>query len=338
MIVGLGLGLGHMRTFVTDGGGDTPPVLTGPLDIAEPSGEAMYTADKAARHYWMLSAPGTTPTAAEIMAGTGAIAGTSASAFGYFDASDGSITATIDFPGGISVTGAVFSVVARVEPSGGWSNILRDTSVNVETAPLTATYLGTVKTYQGAPGLGTYDAGWYLVITGQRNGALTSITPPGQTAVTAAEVDIVPTAATGIKPMRAYIVQLTAQRSGNWVMASSGGSSYFISLYKLSAQPAVVAKNGDFVNNGAKTFAFNMAVQAGDVEIGALNGQVSPASAQDATDDVAQDATDQVVANHIYRVSSGVAPASGARLVYKDADAGVFSYASALAIVLRRAA
>lgn len=97
------------------------------------TGEGSYSSSLAARHYWMLSAPSSTPNADEIAAGDGALVGDSASAFGFFDAGVGTVEANITFPDGIDVTGGVFSVAARVEPSGPWSNVLRDTSVDVDT-------------------------------------------------------------------------------------------------------------------------------------------------------------------------------------------------------------
>lgn len=115
------------------GGVPAAPVLTGPLSLNGTTGEGSYSSDIAARHYWMLSAPSSTPSADEIAAGDGALVGDSASAFGFFDAAIGTVEADITFPEGINVVGGVFSVAARVEPSGPWSNVLRDTSVDVNT-------------------------------------------------------------------------------------------------------------------------------------------------------------------------------------------------------------
>lgn len=134
---GFGAGVAHRSL---GGGAPVAPVLTGPLSLDGTTGEGSYSSDLAARHYWMLSAPSSTPDAGAILAGDGALVGTSASAFGFFDATVGTVEADITFPEGINVTGGVFSVVARVEPSGPWSNILRDTSVDVNTitAPISS--------------------------------------------------------------------------------------------------------------------------------------------------------------------------------------------------------
>lgn len=106
-------------------------ILTGPLSFtgAGDTGAASFTSNRSARYYWGLSAPATTPTAAEIAAGTGLLAS------GFFDADTGTATFRADFPTGISVTNGVLSIVGRVEPEGEWSNVLRDTTVDVNTMP-----------------------------------------------------------------------------------------------------------------------------------------------------------------------------------------------------------
>ncbi len=306
----------------------TAPVLTGPLEIADPSGEAIYQSDRAARHYWMLSANGTTPSAVDIAAGTGAISG----AFGYFDAGAGSVQINIDFPGGIDVTGAVVSIAARVEPDGTFSNILRDTDVDVQTLPLSTEYLSIQLT--AAPNFGALSAGWYLAIVMQRNGTMTSITPPGQAAVTVPAIDVVPTVASGNKPMRAYFVELTAARTGAWAIGQTGGSSYGTALYKLSAAPQLVANASDFANNAAKSYAFNLDVNAGDILFGVMNGHSDPLLPY--SGEVVEDAETIVTGSHVVRTAHGTAPATGLQDVFNNSTAN-FTSTSAMAFALRRA-
>lgn len=105
------------------------PVLSGTLSLDPISGEGAYASDVPARHFWSLTAPATTPTAAEIAAGTGAVD------FGFFDATAGSINAVISFSLSAYVVNGVFSITARVMPNGAFSNVLRDTSVDVGTPP-----------------------------------------------------------------------------------------------------------------------------------------------------------------------------------------------------------
>lgn len=311
--------------------GVAAPVLTGPLDISDPGGEAIYTSDRAARHYWMLSANGSTPNAAAIVAGTGAISG----AYGHFDAGTGSVQVNIDFPGGIDETGAVFSIVARVEPDGDFSNVLRDTAVDVQTLPLSATYVSTMT--GNAPNFGALAAGWYLAVVMQRTGTMNSITPPAQAPVTVPELSIVPAVATGNKPMRAYFVELTAPRTGAWAIGHTSGGTFATALFSLSTRPQLIASASDWANNTNKIYDFNLTVAAGDVLIGILNGHTNPLSAESATDDVTQNATANVTSAHTYRVCSGVAPASGLRDVFNDSEAN-FTSSSAMALAMRRAA
>ena len=109
--------------------------LTGPLSLNSGTGAGSYTASSSARHYWSLTGPGVLPDAAAILAGTGALD------YGFFDADAGAVVTSISFDTGIDVTGGVFSVVARVEPSGDWSNVLRDESVDVYTVVSLASHV-----------------------------------------------------------------------------------------------------------------------------------------------------------------------------------------------------
>jgi hypothetical protein len=200
---------------------------------------------------------------------------------------------------------------------------------------LTATFVG-VQT-GATPNFGTLLPGWYLAVVMQRNGTMTGITPPSQAAVTTPIVDIVPTPASGIKPMRAYLVELTATRTGAWAIGQSSGTSYATALYSLSSEPLVAASGSDFANNSAKTYDFNLAVEVGDVLIGALNGHTSPLATASEDDEVETDGEASPFTTHNCRIGSGVATAAGEWLVYADGS-GNFTSSSALALALRRAA
>ena len=309
--------------------------LVGPLDINNTTGEGIFTVNRDGRVYWMLSANGTTPTAAEIAAGTGAIEGTGAiKAAGYFDVTLGSVQMDVTFPVGINATGAVFSVVAREEPSGDWSNILRDTSVDVETLPLSRTF---VSAQTGAsPNFGTCAAGWYLIVVNQRNGTITSITPPSQSAVTTKQAEVVPTVISGNKPCAMFFVELTASRSGAWTIGQTSGSSWVSALYSLSSAPQLISQDGSFVNNSSASYSFSRSVTAGDILIATANLHTNPPEAESGADDVTTDASGVVVANHSYRALSGTVPASGTRTIFAQTS-GSFTYTAALVVALRRA-
>lgn len=112
------------------------PVLTGPLSVSEPSGAVSYTASGAARHYWALFPNGQTYDEAAIAAGT------NAADFGFFDAASGTVNQTITIQPGVTLTNATVAIVARVEgtPPSAWSNIIADTTVDVDTSGGASTF------------------------------------------------------------------------------------------------------------------------------------------------------------------------------------------------------
>jgi hypothetical protein len=323
-----------MYYAITRGGGSSGPTLTGPLEVDGTTGEAVFTADRDCQIYWMLSASGSTPTAAEIAAGTGAIEGAGAvKAMGNFAATLGSVQMDVTFPVGINVTGAVLSVVARVEPDGPWSNVLRDTSVDVETLPLSRTF---VSAQTGAtPNFGTCAAGTYLVVIMQRGASgttINSITPPSQSAVTTKLAEI----STATKPIAMFVVTLTASRSGNWTIGHTLGSSYATALYSLSSAPQLISQDSGSATNTTANYSFSRSVTAGDILIAAANLHTNPPEAESGADDVTTDASAFVVTNHSYRALSGTVPASGTRTIFAQTS-GNFTTTSALVVALRRA-
>jgi hypothetical protein len=322
-------------TFTPPPPPSTAPVLTGPLDVNGTTGEATFTVDQACQIYWMLSVGGTTPTAAEIAAGTGAIEGTGAvKAMGNFAATLGSVQMDVTFPVGINVTGAVLSVAARVEPSGDWSNVLRDTSVDVETLPLSATFVSAQTAVN--PNFGTLAAGTYLIVVNQRNGTINSVTPPSQSAVTSKLAEVVPTAVGGNKPCAMFLVTLTASRSGNWTIGHTSGSSWVSALYSLSATPQLISQDGSFTNSATANYSFSRSVTAGDILIATANLHTNPPEAESGSDDVTTDASGAVVASHTFRALSGTVPASGTRTIFAQTS-GAFTYSAALVVALRGA-
>lgn len=104
------------------------PVLTGPLTVSDPAGDTSYAVDTGSRQYWALFPAGTSWTAADILAGTGA------ADFGFFDAASGTVNHSETFNAGLNLTGATLAFVARVEgaPPSALSNTLSAT-VNVNT-------------------------------------------------------------------------------------------------------------------------------------------------------------------------------------------------------------
>ncbi len=323
-----------MYYAMTRGGGSSGPTLTGPLEVDGTTGEAVFTVDRDCQVYWMLSASGSTPTAAEIAAGTGAIEGTGAvKAMGNFAATLGSVQMDITLPVGINETGAVLSLAARVEPSGPWSNVLRDTSVDVETLPLSATF---VSAQLGAtPNFGTVNAGTYLVVVMARvstGGTINSITPPSQSAVTARLAEV----QANVKPIAMFVVTLTAQRSGAWTIGHTLGTSYATALYSLSAAPQLISSDSSFVNNATANYSFSRTVTAGDILIAAANLHTNPPEAESGSDDVTTDSGAFVGSAHSYRALSGTVPASGTRTIFAQTSAN-FTNTAALVAALRRA-
>ena len=320
----------HPRLGRRSGGA---PALTGTLDLDPVTGEGSYISSVAARHYWSLTPSGVNPTADEIEAGTGAVD------FGFFDATAGSVLADITFDAGINETAAVFSVAARVEPSGPWSNVLRDSSVDVNTAlPLTASFIdvmsvasGTNQTYD----FGTLSAGWYMAIVSKRGGStadISQITPPSQSAVTTEFLDTANVNTnTAAMQIKAYLVELTATRSGNWTVTGVG-AGLTMALYSLSEEPQLIDSDVSFGNNTAITYAFTQTVAVDDVLIAFVCGNPATISgAEDGTDAVTQDEAGNAMANHHFRAASGVAPSAGSVLVFREV-CGNFSWTAAIAM------
>jgi hypothetical protein len=309
------------------------PLLVGPLDLDGVTGEGSYLSSLPARHYWSLTASGTSPTASEIAAGTGAYD------YGHFDAPAGSVQADIVLRTGISAPGAVFSIVARIEPGGTWSNILRDTSVDVDTAqPITRALVGVSSPESSAtPSFGTLAAGEYILVVLQRAGTITSVTPPGQSAVTTPIISA-PVSTTHLAAI--YRVTLTAQRSGNWAITSSGAVYTTSVLYSLSGASQTIATVSDTVVNGTKTTALTANTQAGDIIIAASNnggGGAMTAPADDAGDPVTSDATSIALSEHRWRVWSGAAAGGTPETIITATIGNAFKNGVLAAVVLRRA-
>jgi hypothetical protein len=119
------------------------PVLTGGVDgvisiteNADGTGSVAFTASKPCRIYWGLAAADTLSSdpaeaGADLAAGTGLLGN------GSFLVQRGVNNRAVALPAGVLNTGATFYVIARDEsasPESDWSNILKDTSVSVDTA------------------------------------------------------------------------------------------------------------------------------------------------------------------------------------------------------------
>ena len=331
--IGVGVGIGRRRRRGSGVGGGVAPTLTGPLSIDAITGEATYAASIAARHYWALTAPATTPDAPTIAAGTGALD------HGFFDAPLGSVAMDIAFATGINVTGAVFSIVARVEPAGPWSNVLRDTTVDVNTSlPITRTFISAVEN-SASPNFGTRPAGEYILVVMQRSntsGSIDSVTPPGETIVTTPIV-AVNNSGTLRQQVSIYRLTLTAARSGAWTIGRTNAISTSSALYALSGPSQTIASPSDFSSNAAKTSTLTATTQAGDVLIVGVENGSGTIPADSGSDAVASDAvTAGALGAHRWRALSGVAAGGSPETVCISDISLAFTDGAIAAVILRK--
>lgn len=344
--IGTGIGLG--RASSSKGGEEVLLVApTGDLVVeASGVGYLSYTASRPGRHYWALSAPATSPDAAAISSGTGALAN------GYFDAVVGAVTSTITFPNGINVTGGVFSVVARAEPSGPWSNVLRDTAVDVNTAlPVTVQFVTSVENLTVAAGpsvsfsqFGTQEAGHYIVAVAMRGtatsgvpgGSIVAITPPSEARVDAALAAAVAGRASVAAHVKLFGVTLTAQRSGNWLLEMTSNQSIAVALYKASGPFQLVDDMVDTVSDASKAASLSTNTQAADAVIVALhNGNTVPPAATGVT---SQNAVHTSLSNHKVQFRSGVALGGSPEVVHAQTIGASFGVGAIVGIAIRRPA
>lgn len=115
----------------------TGPVLTGPLSVDETTttGAASFSVDQPCRVYWAVF-PSDTVSATPSVAGPIIAAGTGALDNGFFDVASGVSVNGAIFADGLSDSTSTLYVIARnesVEPISSWSNILKDTTVSVNT-------------------------------------------------------------------------------------------------------------------------------------------------------------------------------------------------------------
>ena len=326
----VGSGPPRRRSRSGAGGPAAAPVLTGPLDLDGATGEGGYLADVAARHYWALTAPASAPTAAEIAAGTGALDS------GWFDAALGSVQADITFDSGINVVGGVFSVAARVEPSGAWSNVLRDTSVDVDTvAPITHAFVAAVENL-ASPNFGALAAGEYVVAVMQRAGTIDSVTPPGQSAMTSA---IISATGSTTQLVKLFRVTLTAPRSGAWTIGRTGAVYTSSAIFSLSGPSQTIATPTDTIASGTKTATLTAATQADDIIIVAYEGggTTGQTPADNGTDPVTSRAvTADALGDHKWRVLSGVAAGGAPETVCVSVIGAASKPGAIVAAVLRK--
>lgn len=305
----------------------------GPLNLDPITGEGTYTANIAARHYWALTAPATTPDAVAIAAGTGALD------HGYFDAPLGAVSTAISFVSGINVTGGVFSIVARVEPSGAWSNILRDSSVDVNTSlPITRTFIAAAEN-TSTPNFGTCPAGEYILVVMQRSnasGSINSITPPGEAVITTPIV-AVNNAGTLRQQVSIYRATLASSRTGAWSIGRTNAINTSAALYALSGPSQTIAAPTDSSSNAAKTSTLTAATQAGDVLIVGVENGSGTIPADNGGDAVTSDAvTAGALGAHRWRALSGVAAGGSPETICISDIALAFTDGAIAAVVLRK--
>jgi hypothetical protein len=317
------------------GGVAAPAVLTGPLNLTDPGGEVLFSVDRACTICWSLTAPASTPDAAAIDAGTGALN----AAFGEFAVGAGTVQTNIVFPSGINVTGAVLSIVARVGST--YSNILRDMSVDVNTAsPITATFVNAFDA-GFTPNFGTLPAGEYILALASRSGSAFTVTPPGEALISTAIASV---DASTTNRVRFFRVTLAAQRSGNWTIGHSGAVFTASALWSLSGPSQTIAALTDFTTvAGLKTGSFANNTQADDIILAAIHqggagsggANVPPDKAGDRT---TSDAADPNAANsdHRWRVLRGTAAGGSPEAALVNYDIGVAGKHGCIAALILR--
>jgi hypothetical protein len=178
---------------------------------------------------------------------------------------------------------------------------------------LTATYVSGQNSAL-TPNYGTLAAGWYVFCVMARAHSITSITPPGQSAITTPRVIAeTPNATSNDNGVAIYIVQLTAERSGNWTITVSGNTATASALYSLSGEPAAAhsGSTATFIKDGGSalpaTFSLDVNTAAGDVLIGVLHNLNSSTMTDDGTDLVTRNFYGDATSGHRPAAFSGVA-------------------------------
>lgn len=228
------------------------------------------------------------------------------------------------------------------------ANNTGDTAWNftVEAAPagaITATYLSTVSV-DWTPDFGTLSAGWYAVLVTQRNtdnpGTVDSITPPGQSAVLPIE-QAKGNYNTGGVISAIFFVELTAERSGSWTLARTGDgfeTQCIISLYSLSAEPAVPAANekATLTSGNAATLSVNTIAGNDVLVLQSILDAVEPTDG--AGDLVVRDSSTVVSTSVRQQTFSGTATGGTPEAVYLATPVSMaFKAHSAIAVALRAA-